>query len=273
LYLSIFGFSCTNKFVHWDTMKSIHPDKTLQPFVKEILFLEETDTNADHSLPIYADGFPGVMYSRTKHGVVLHPRNKRLSELFLFGQTIEPISLSTKGAYRYIVFRLYPFASRLLLGINPKELNDDCYDLLLLKNIDVQQTTDQLNQTDNLDRQINLISNLLTELVKHSSSNADFRIKLAVNTIINAKGNITIKKVREQLHISERTFERHFTKEIGVTPKQFAKIIQFNFSLNQLTEDDYISLTTLSYDRGFSDQSHFIKTFKRFTGKTPKEFI
>lgn len=252
-------------------MQRLKRNKNIESFVKEI-FLFENDNNAiKSSLPFYADGFPGIMYSETNHGVFLQPGNRELSEFFLYGQTIEPIELFIKGSFKLIIFQLYPFAVRLLLGINPKELNDDCYDLLQLDNINTQHTLDKLIKTRETSLQVDLITLFLNELVKISSANADYRIKLAVNLIISSKGNITIKKVRDNLYIAERTFERHFTKEIGVTPKQFAKIIQFNFSLNQLSERDYLSLTEISYSSGFSDQSHFIRTFKRFVGKTPKE--
>lgn len=91
--------------------------------------------------------------------------------------------------------------------------------------------------------------------------------------ILNANGAISIKKLREKLCVTERTLERHFQKEIGVTAKQFAKIIQFRSAMNQMTEKDYISLTEIGYDSGFADQSHFIRSFKKYTGKSPKKFL
>jgi len=36
---------------------------------------------------------------------------------------------------------------------------------------------------------------------------------------------------------------------------------------------DEKSLTALAYDFGYFDQSHFIKDFKLFTGKTPSGFF
>jgi AraC-like DNA-binding protein len=59
---------------------------------------------------------------------------------------------------------------------------------------------------------------------------------------------------------------------VGVTAKQFAKIIQFQQSLEQITVKDYSKLTDIVYANGFADQSHFIKVFKAFTGKTPLAF-
>ncbi|WP_084498367.1 helix-turn-helix domain-containing protein [Pedobacter sp. V48] len=32
-------------------------------------------------------------------------------------------------------------------------------------------------------------------------------------------------------------------------------------------------LTEVSFDLGYSDQSHFIRSFKEFTNLTPKEYI
>jgi len=249
----------------------IEKDLRINSFIKEIIFLENED-NLEVTLPFYADGYPGIMYSETINPVCLLPENKDLPEFFLYGQTIEPIQLKITGPYKIIVYQLYPFATRLLINENPKELNDKCYDLHQLKDINTEQTIEKL-KNQNTEKRVQIISDYILELVKNSSINPDNVIKLAVSTLINSKGVIPINQLREQLFITERTFERRFAKEIGVTPKQFAKIIQFSFSLNQIQESDYTKLTNIAFDNGFTDQSHFIKTFKKYTGATPKELL
>ena len=252
-------------------MTILEKDNRIVPFIKEILLLEN-NSSSQHSLPFYADGYPGIMYSETEHGVRLFPANKVLPNFFLYGQTIEPIELQIKGTYKLIVFQLYPFTTRLLLGIDPKKINDECYDLVQVKNIDTAKTV-SLIVPESSGKQVEIISNYILELVKNSSINPDNSIKLAISTIINTKGTLSIKELRGQLFITERTFERRFTKEIGVTPKQFARIIQFSYSLNQIQESDYTNLTNVAYENGFADQSHFIRTFKKYTGATPKETL
>ena len=252
-------------------MISIDRDQRIMPFIKEIFLLEKQD-NSTTTLPFYADGYPGILFSETKTAIQLLPGNKALPDFFLYGQTIEPIELHIKGPYKLIVFQLYPFATRLLIDQNPKDLNDACYDLNGIENIDTKHTTTRLRNADTESR-IQLISDYILELIKISSVHSDKSIKLAVSTLINTKGSIPIKQLRAQLYITERTFERRFTKEIGVTPKQFAKIIQFSFSLNQIKESDYTKLTNIAFDNGFADQSHFIKSFKKYTGATPKELL
>ncbi len=253
-------------------MKQLPIPKSLEPFVKDIFLLESVELNTEKKFPFYADGFPGIIYSKSTNPFYLQPRNKKLSDFYLYGQTIEPISLDVIGAFRFVCIRLYPFAVRILLGVDPKVLNDDCYDLMLVENIDTQRTLEKLRQTEEESNIVEILADYFTELLQNASINPDYRIKLAINLILKSNGIISIKELRDQLSVNERTLERHFLKEIGVTPKQFAKIIQFSSSMEQMTEADYINLTDISYDRGFADQSHFIRSFKRYAGKTPREF-
>ncbi len=253
-------------------MRVLPTPSHLSPFVKDILLFSEQEKNTLHHFPFYADGFPGVIYTKSKHPFYLQPTNKKLSNFYLYGQTVEPISLEILGQFEMIILRLYPFAANILLDVDPKVLVDDCYDLTKIENIDTLSMVASLDQTENPDTVINILATYFDKLVKSVSHHPNKRIKLATNIIVKSKGKISIKELRSRLNVGERTFERHFNKEIGVTPKQFAKIIQFSTSLNQIKDEDYLRLSDVGFDSGFADQSHFIRTFKHFTGKTPKEF-
>ena len=253
-------------------MEQFPMHKTIAPFGKDILYLKDDVPNVEKKLPFYADGFPGIIFCKSTNPFYQQPNNKKLSDFYLYGQTIEPISLDTKGAFQMIIIRLYPFAVRILLGVDPKILNDDCYDLRLIKNAKTQLTIDKLYQTDDKLKMVEIIADYFNELLENASINPDYRIKLAINLILKSNGTLSIKEIRDKLYVTERTLERHFLKEIGVTAKQFAKIIQFSSSIQQMTETDYLNLTEIGHSSGYADQSHFIRAFKRFTGKTPKDF-
>lgn len=253
-------------------MKTVNVHKSIEPFVKDIIVIESNESNVEKNFNFYADGFPGIIYSNSTNPFYLQPGNKKLSDFFLYGQTVNPIALTTKGPFKLFCLRLFPFAARVLLDINLKTLKDDCYDLRLVKHIDTNKTLERLYKTENEKEVLEILSTYFNKLVKIVAINPDYRIKLAINLILKTGGSISVKELRKKLSVAERTLERQFVKEIGVSPKQFAKIIQFSSSLNQLTEADYVNLTEISYDSGFADQSHFIRSFKRYTGITPKEF-
>jgi AraC-like DNA-binding protein len=248
------------------------PDASISAYVKNIYILENNEPDTLNVLPFFADGYPGIVFSMAPKGVFLHPQNKLLSTFFLYGQTIHPIELSISSVYRLIVFQLFPFAAKSLLNVNPKELNDECFDLSPISHQNIDNFVEKVKNTEGVAIQIDLITTLLKILIDQTSTSIDVRIQEAIQIILNKKGKINIKDLREQLHITERTFERQFLAQVGVTPKQFAKFIQFQISLNQISDENYTRLTDVVFDNGFADQSHFIRNFKRFTGKIPSDF-
>lgn len=249
------------------------PPENLAPYVNSIMVMESSGQNSHTNIPLYADGYPGIMYYTSENGCYLLPKNKKLSELFLYGQTLDPISLDIKGPFKLVVLQLYPFASQYLLGINPRALNDECYDLFQLEQINVETYAEKLRATEVLKEWVDIISKLTEELITYHQVPEDNQIQQAIALILKHHGQLPIKAIRNKVYLTERTFERKFNKQVGLTPKQFAKIIQFKSSLQQLTEENYGQLLDIGFDSGFSDQSHFIRSFKKYTGKTPSEFL
>lgn len=246
---------------------------SISPFVNCIITRASNDPKGSFNLPLYADGYPGIMFQLSPNGFYRLPKRKQLSELFLYGQTLEPISLDVQGTYRFVVFQLYPFASKYLLGIDPKILNDECYDLLQLSHIDVTSYFDRLTSTISFEQQVETLSHLVEELIQKSEIPLDDRIQQVIHQIIKTKGQVKVKDLREHVHMTERTLERNFLAHVGLTPKQFAKIIQFQYSLNKLNDSNFDKLTHIGLDSGFNDQSHFIRVFKQYTGVTPSYFL
>lgn len=253
-------------------IKSLRITRNLNSYVKDIFTFESDEDDKNTILPFYADGLPGIVFQKSDKGVFLSPKNKYLSDFFLYGQTIHPIELSIKGAFRLIAFQLYPLAVKALIGIDPKRLNDDCFDLNLLARGSVGRIVEDLQNSKSFIAQQEIISAFLSSLILTSTVLPDQRVQHAISLILNSKGKISVKSLREDLHLTERTLERQFAEQVGVSPKQFIKIVQFNTSLNQLSESDYAKLSDIAYENQYADQSHFIRMFKKFTGKTPSEF-
>lgn len=248
------------------------PDKSIALFVKNIWVFESADKHLKTNLPFFADGYPGLMFQQTDNGLKVNPHKKVMPVLFLYGQTINPIELEIDGAYQLIVFQLYPFVLKSLFNISPHTINDDCYDLQQLKEVNIDTVTKKLLLETEIDKKVEGITLLLYELFQSKRQHFDLTIKQVIERIITTKGQEHIRLIAEKIKINARTLERRFFSETGLSPKQFAKIIQFQSSLEQITVKDYAKLTDVVYENGFTDQSHFIKVFKSFTGKTPKTF-
>lgn len=246
---------------------NFNPEPSLKPFVKSIAVLEDTKAA---NLPFYADGFPGLIFKQANGDVLLLPKKKKLTDFFLYGQTIKPIEISVPAAFRLVAFQLYPFASKVLFGVDPKKLNDDCFDLHLVKSAKAEHFIARLRKAKSGTLQVKIVSEYLKEVIAKTIKEADLRMQLAINLIVESKGTRTIKSLTEQLHTTERTLQRQFSAYVGVSPKQFSKIIQFQFSFTQISEDSLSKLADVVYERGYADQSHFIRDFKKYAGQSPK---
>ena len=249
-------------------MLTIAPNPSLSLLVKNILILEAQNEGQQTVLPFYADGFPGLMFHQTTTGLLVNPHEKQMPVLFLYGQTIKPIELVMEGSYQLIVFQLYPFVLRSFFGVNPIDINDGCFDLDVLHSSTIQK----LQQTNNFEARIEIISELLLGLFQTKQESLDYSIQQAIQCIDGNKGQVTVEALAQKTNTTKRTLERRFLKEVGISPKQFAKIIQFQQSFEQLTLKEYDKLTDIVYTNGFADQSHFIRVFKAYTGSTPKKF-
>jgi len=252
--------------------QTIIPGKSVSLFVKSIWMFENDDNDIRTNLPFFADGYPGLMFQQTDNGLTVKPHNKKMPELFLYGQTIQPIELEIQGRFTLIIFQLYPFVLKSFFDIIPQSINDNCYYLDDAIGTDINIFTKQLLSYKNVQQKVNAIADLLLLYFERKKQNLDFKIKQAIDNIIQTKGQENISLIAEKLKLNIRTFERRFLNATGLPPKQFTKIIQFQASLEQLTVADFTKLTDIVYQNGFSDQSHFIRVFKAFTGKTPKAF-
>jgi AraC-like DNA-binding protein len=253
--------------------QSITPNKDISLFVKDILIFESSDAAVKTCLPFFADGYPGLMFQQTTSGLIVNPHQKLMPTLFLYGQTLKPIELEMNGTYRIIVFQLYPFLLKGFFNITPDSINDNCYDLGEVKEFDIGALLATLLSFADTSQRVDCLSHFLLQLFILKKQNLDYKILQVIKSIIKEKGTENIINIAKSHHINSRTLERRFFAETGLSPKQFAKVIQFQSSLEQLNYKDFTKLTDIVYGNGFSDQSHFIKVFKAYTGKTPNAFI
>ncbi|MFK8016558.1 MAG: helix-turn-helix domain-containing protein [Gammaproteobacteria bacterium] len=72
---------------------------------------------------------------------------------------------------------------------------------------------------------------------------------------------------------SQKHLIAQFKKYIGVTPKQYQRIVRFNGIFMEMQGDQFLSWSDIAYRCGYSDQSHFIREFKRFSGFVPEAFL
>lgn len=73
--------------------------------------------------------------------------------------------------------------------------------------------------------------------------------------------------------MSRRNFERKFFKKVGLSPKYYARVRRIGYLLNHIAGKKKADWGALFSECEFYDQSHFIKDFVEFTGRTPQQYL
>lgn len=190
----------------------------------------------------------------------------------ILGQITEPFYIEPVGSVNTFAIRFFPwgFTPFSLLSVKNLENTETKLDVLFGKSASRDLENKISNTTTTLERIKYIEDFLLNKLKKHQT--IDNVIKSAIDVLLATKGNISIGKLSQNNSNTKRQLERRFSKIIGLSPKQLAKVIRLQTSLKLLLEGSAENLTSLAYDTNYYDQSHFIKDFKEFTGVTPKRF-
>lgn len=119
---------------------------------------------------------------------------------------------------------------------------------------------------------------LLRVLVKHAEEKirkiekkAGFSSKVKQAVIMMVKPDFpTLKEVASNLNMSVRTFQRKLGEE-GKTFKEIVEELKQEFAIDYLKQDE-LTIGEIAYLLSYADVSAFIRSFKRWTGKTPGDY-
>lgn len=98
-------------------------------------------------------------------------------------------------------------------------------------------------------------------------------ISEAVRQIEANEGAIKLKDLLRELSVNEHAFNKEFKSIVGLSPKYFCRIVQFNSVARIVLSGDPISNAALAAEAGYYDQSHFTKAFHEFVSTSPAKFL
>ncbi|WP_143305146.1 helix-turn-helix domain-containing protein [Chitinophaga vietnamensis] len=166
---------------------------------------------------------------------------------------------------------LYPQAIPLLFNYAASELTNQQPDLLQLLGPAAAALEDKMWQAVNTQQRIAVITTFMEQrLAKHYKEERP--VFQAIRDIIEQNGLIKIGGLADGYYLSERTFERQFSRFAGMSPKLFSRIVRFHAAMNQYGNKNK-SLTDIALESGYYDQSHFIHDFTAFSGSHPRHYF
>jgi AraC-like DNA-binding protein len=95
----------------------------------------------------------------------------------------------------------------------------------------------------------------------------------AARLIEEAHGNLRITSIHADLGVSRKQLWLRFARDLGMSPKAYAQVQRFVWTLARLRESTSVEWPRLAAAAGYSDQAHLVRDFRRVAFASPTEFL
>lgn len=184
------------------------------------------------------------------------------------GTTLTARSAALIGGHRYFGVRFAPGVMPDFLDVMAEELTDHEFNLFEVVP-DARAACEQILRTALFQQQVALFNHYFTPRLVRRISPASATI---VRAMLQQQGNLRVGQLTALTGYTSRTLQRQFRQDTGLSPKAFGRIIRCQAALNRLHLPGDCSFTGLALELGFSDQSHFLREFKKLVSITPLAF-
>jgi AraC-like DNA-binding protein len=168
---------------------------------------------------------------------------------------------------KFFGVQLRPLAVKKLFGIPACEFSNMVVDLTLL-DAGFHSLWHQLAEQKSFDESVNVFSNWMEQKLPDLQP----REKM-VNDFLQTvdRHDLSVTELASSLCYSPRQLSRKMTEATGMNTEEILLYKKYLHAVHLIHHTD-LSLTKIAYQSNFSDQSHFIKSFKSYTNRTPGEY-
>ncbi|MCU7693260.1 DUF6597 domain-containing transcriptional factor [Haoranjiania flava] len=238
----------------------IHPDLRLQAYVQYFWTLEAEPDNCQRDIRTFVDDSSGILmeFSSGKN-------DGTLQRTMVYGQTTTPTLNQNQKPFSVVGVLFHPCAINELFHLHAYELTNRRIGLDDFLKVGISEAiASKKTRSDKL----NFLSHYLFSRLSTSES-ADHLIRHCVAYIRQQGGMLTVKDLQVKFRISEKGLERKFKEVIGVSPRHYLKVSRFRQAVKLLSGKAAGTMTDITYELGYFDQSHFIKQTKELSGLNP----
>jgi len=116
---------------------------------------------------------------------------------------------------------------------------------------------------------------LLNALLEHAPRPLEHSaaVSMALQRFERAPLSSRVKKTADDADLSQKKFIRHFTQEVGFTPKLYLRVARFQKLLQKVCDMPTVDWAPLAAEHGYYDQPHLIRDFREFCGFTPTQYL
>lgn len=250
----------------------IQPVTSLSMYIKHYWFLEMEAYEAVGER-VVPTGYVELTFHFADHLIKRKLKDEIQPGIIICGQKTDFFDVLPTGKISMLSVQFYPHCAGLFFDLPINELTNETLDLNNIIGSSAQELEEQLYDLHTIEDKVNHIERFLLLRMSHKKEYTWNRIFHNISLINQSNGMITSDQLASEACLSRKQHERIFKQMVGLSPKQFLKVIRFQHTLYAHQQHPAESLTELAYRCGYYDQSHMINDFRELSGKTPKQYF
>jgi AraC-like DNA-binding protein len=181
--------------------------------------------------------------------------------------------LFEQPTYQHVIgVRLRPAGARGVVGRPMRETTGLALNLSDLVGMEADELLERCEEARSLDLRFRVVAQWIARCCARASR-MDAAVAWAVAQLDASGGTAPIAALREHVGLSKMQLVEAFRRDVGLTPKLYARIVRFRRALGQLQGARPRRLADVALDAQYYDQAHMNAEFRALGGVTPRGFL
>jgi AraC-like DNA-binding protein len=197
----------------------------------------------------------------------LNSKHYHLPRCFINGFNTAPIQMHLPEQHVFFGVLFQPLAVKKIFGCPASEFADITVDLALIDPA-FMSIWHQLAEQEDFNKRVVLFENWIKQHFIYWQPQEQL-----INNFLYASNqhDLSVKELANKLCYSPRHLSRKIFEATGMNTEEIILYKKYLHAVHLIHHTD-LSLTAIAYQSCFSDQSHFIRSFKAYSQMTPGEY-
>ncbi|MEM6724005.1 MAG: helix-turn-helix transcriptional regulator, partial [Bacteroidota bacterium] len=191
----------------------------------------------------------------------------------IIGQSLQVFPLVLGPGANLLCIKWYPWAPKCFLHHPVHSFTNQALDLeSVVPSNRFRQLIRDLRSSRDFEAQTGLMDRFFEQHPMHLNQHTPF-LEYAVQQLFARSGAIRVESLGDSVSASNRYIQKVFKDQVGLSPKQFARVIRVKKASVLIQENRFKGqFSQVAAQLGYFDQSHFLKDFRSIVGLSPSAY-
>ena len=256
------------------TLKTARPRPELRPFVRTFAQrdIDRSDAVVNESVPAILEQILSfelgervdIFHADGRHQVSSVSALCGTQSRFAAHMSLAP------GTHSFGIF-FQPAGFWYLFGVPMFEVTNSAEEAEAVLGAAIRKLWNRLGELSTFEDRIQITEEFLLQRISRVSNHN--KVAAAADYVLQRHGAMRMTELAERANLGLRQFERQFLRDVGVSPKTFARVARFQTALDAKISCPERTWVDIAHDYGYHDQMHMIHDFEKLGHNSPTQLI